>query len=295
MRRPLSLAIVVLAGLVTSAGAADPARAGRLAVGVATVDAVDTSRGRTIPTDVWYPAETAGRDAALLPRAYPLILVAHGYCGARTNYEYLTTHLASHGFVVAAPDLLGYTRGDCASGDFDQIALDLSFVCRTLHDTTGPLAPYAQHVRGLPTGLVGHSLGGAMVVGATRIDPAFTATVGLAPAVRAGDAAGLPELSPRRAWLVVGGTADELVSFTGWTEPFWEGLPRPAFLVRITGGTHGGFSDADAGLTDAIAEQQAIVKRHTTAFFVRYLARKARYGKRLRPGDDGTVAIRARK
>jgi dienelactone hydrolase len=295
MRR--SFRLVVLAVFATvAAEAADPAKPGKLKVGVATIAAFDTSRARTIPVEIWYPARAAGRDAELVPRAYPLVVMAHGFCGSRTNYEYLTEHLASHGFVVAAPDFVGLTRGDCATGDLAQMAPDVTFLCHTLHDTTGPLALYAQHVLGPLTGLVGHSLGGAAVVEAARTDSMVTATVGLAPAVTPDDAPPLVGLSPRRAWMMIGGTADHLVSFTGLTEPFYDGLPRPSFLVRITGGTHGGFSDADAGLTaDALARQQAIVKRHTTAFLVRYLAHKSRFGKRLRPGDDGTVAIRARK
>jgi hypothetical protein len=64
------LLLIVLA-LATSAPAApDPTRSGRLAVGVTTVDAVDTSRGnRTLPTEVWYPARRAGRTPTL-PRTY---------------------------------------------------------------------------------------------------------------------------------------------------------------------------------------------------------------------------------
>ena len=62
----------------------------------------------------------------------------------------------------------------------DELPLDLSFVCRDLHDVSGPLGTWAQHVRGVPTGLVGNSLGGLAAVGAARIDPSFTAIVGLA-------------------------------------------------------------------------------------------------------------------
>lgn len=292
-------ALVAVVGCAAIAAAADPAKPGRFAVGVATVDAVDTSRARTLPTEIWYPARDAGRDAALLPRAFPLVLVAHGFCGARTNYDYVAAHLASHGFLVAAPDFVGVTRTACDAGqvtaDVATMALDLSYVCRTLHDVTGPLAKWAQHVRGMPTGLVGHSLGGRAAVEAVRIDPAFTATVGLAPAAAAADAAGLADLAPRRAWLVAGGTADTLVSFDGWTQPFFAGLPAPAYLVRIADGTHGGFSDADPGRDPAaLAAQQTLVTRYATAFFVRHLARKKKHGRWLRDAETAGVAVDAR-
>ncbi len=291
--------VFVLVAVVSVAGAApDPAKTGRLKVGVTTVTAVDTARDRTLPTEIWYPARAAGRDTEPLPRAYPLVLMAHGFCGSRLNYEYLTTHLASWGFVVAAPDFTGLTDADChpgpPPGSPDDWAPDLSFVCRTLHDTGGPLSKYAQHVRGVPTGLVGHSLGGFAVAEAAKLDPSFTAVVALAPAELAADP-GLVGLPQRPAWMVMGGTGDLTVNFTQYTIPFFEGLPVPSFLVRITDGTHSGFSDSDAHLTpEALAHQQTIVRRYSTAFLVRYLAHKPKFQKRLRAFDDGSVLLRSR-
>jgi predicted dienelactone hydrolase len=291
-----TIALVLLAALAPVVGAADPAKTGRLAVGVATVDAVDTTRDRTFTTEIWYPAFAPGRDARFLPRGYPLILVAHGICGSRLNYEYLATHLASWGFVVAAPDLPGLTKADCDAGHVGastgDLALDLSFVCRDLHDVSGPLSKYAQHVRGIPTGLVGHSLGGLAVFEAAKSDPSFTTVVGLAPAEFGADES-LATL--HRALMVMGGTADASVSFTTATQPFFDGLPPPAYLVRITGGTHSGFSDADSQQTpEALVGQQTVVRRYTTAFVFKYLAHKAKFGRRLRKVDDGVVALTAR-
>src|SRR5512147_1094799 len=136
------VAVSILLALAPPAlAASDLTRPGKLRVGVTTVTAVDTSRGnRTLTTELWYPARRAGRDAAPLPRKYPLVIVAHGLCGSRLYYDYLAPHLASWGFIVAAPDLRGFTSADChdGAGSFDDLALDLSFVCRDLHDVAGP-------------------------------------------------------------------------------------------------------------------------------------------------------------
>src|SRR2546426_7524697 len=96
----------VLVVLATSAMAArvDTERMERLSVGVTTLTMVDPGRDRTFETEVWYPATIAGRNAPLRRGRFPLVLLAHGYCGFRTNYEYLATHLARWGFLVAAPD-----------------------------------------------------------------------------------------------------------------------------------------------------------------------------------------------
>src|SRR6185436_6212089 len=121
---------------------------------VSTAETVDASRGnRPLVVEIWYPARRAGRDAEALRGRRPLVIIAHGLCGSRLYYDYLATHLASWGFVVAAPDFTGFTRTDCDAlrfGNIDDLPLDLSFVCRDLHDLVGPLATWAQHVRGIP-------------------------------------------------------------------------------------------------------------------------------------------------
>jgi dienelactone hydrolase len=299
MRRAV-FALILLA-LATSAPATpDPTRPGKLAVGVTTVDAIDTGRGnRTLPTEIWYPARRAGRDTEPLRRAYPLVLIAHGLCGSRLYYDYLAPHLASYGFVVGAPDFTGVTRAACDAGQvtasIGDLPLDLSFVCGELHDTTGPLGKWAQHVRGIPTGLIGNSLGGIAVVEAAKIDAAFTAVVGLAPAVTASAAPALVGLVPRRAWMIMGATGDATVSFTGWTEPFFEGLVAPAFLVRFTGGSHTGFSDENPETDpDPRQAQHDVTKRYATPFLIKYLAHKNTFARRLRPRDDGTATLVAR-
>lgn len=95
------------------------------------VDIGTTSREseRRITVEVWYPAavdadagrasyvnetrsETpfriAGRAFRDAPARnsddYPLVVLSHGYTGYRTLMFYLGEHLASHGYVVAAPD-----------------------------------------------------------------------------------------------------------------------------------------------------------------------------------------------
>jgi dienelactone hydrolase len=284
----------------SASGSPDFTRPGNLAVGVTTVDAVDTSRAsRTLPTEVWYPARRAGRDVEPRARRWPLVLIAHGLCGSRLYYDYLAPHLASYGFVVAAPDFTGITRAACDAGQvtatLDDLPLDLSLVARQLHDTTGSLGQWARHVRGRATGLIGNSLGGIAIVAAAKMDASFTAIVGLAAAVNPDAAPPLADLVPRRAWMIMGATGDDLVSFDGQTQPFFEGLPAPAFLVRFTGGSHTGFSDENPETEpDPRQAQHDATKRYATPFLLDYLAHKHKLSRRLRSSDDGTVALVAR-
>jgi dienelactone hydrolase len=298
-RRAIAVLLAIALGTGVP-GALGATRPGRLAVGVTTAEALDETRGnRTVLVEIWYPARRAGRGAEPLRRRHPLVLIVHGLCGSRLYYDYLATHLTNHGFVVAAPDLQGATRAACDAGPpvlrIADLSLDLSFVARELHDAAGPLGRWARLVRGTGTGLVGNSLGGIVALEAARTDPTFTAIVGLAPAVSAAAATPLVGLAPPRAWMMMGATGDDLVSFTTWTEPFFAGLPAPAFLVRFTGGSHTGFSDENPEIMpDPRQAQHDAATRYATPFLQKYLAHKNRFGRRLRASDDGTVALIAR-
>src|SRR5215472_6200055 len=70
----------------------------QLAVAERSLQATDTARKRVFPLDVWYP-EAAGGVGGL-----PLILFSHHSGGSRRASTFLTTHLANHGYVVAAMD-----------------------------------------------------------------------------------------------------------------------------------------------------------------------------------------------
>ena len=110
---------------------AEYAHRGPYRAGVVTLDLRDPEQPeRRLPTDVWYPAEATGfedhpsashpirqpheaRDAAR-PAAgsFPLVAFSHGNSGLRRQSTFLTTHLASWGMVVAAPDHTGNTFYD---------------------------------------------------------------------------------------------------------------------------------------------------------------------------------------
>jgi dienelactone hydrolase len=118
-----------------SAAAYDPFARGACPAGVRTVRLSDRT-GRALITEFWYPAadrhhgadlDAATRDAFTiapgLPQLsqdavrdpapaggaapLPLVLYFHGGYGHRREASHLCTHLASHGYAVAAPDFPG--------------------------------------------------------------------------------------------------------------------------------------------------------------------------------------------
>ena len=117
----------------------DPFSRGRHPVGVRTFEIADTGSDRLVPVEVWYPATSAHggqdldpatqdnyrllpgmpgssqeavRDAEPVDEAFPPIVFSHGFAGHRRQTTHLCTHLASHGYVVAAPDHVGNTTID---------------------------------------------------------------------------------------------------------------------------------------------------------------------------------------
>jgi dienelactone hydrolase len=118
----------------------DPFARGPHPVGVRTIDLRDGA-GRPLTTEVWYPAAERHRGADVdartrdafdvlpsLPRASqlavrdaepirdaspaPLSMYWHGGYGHRREASNICTHIASHGYVVGAPDFPGDHAGD---------------------------------------------------------------------------------------------------------------------------------------------------------------------------------------
>ncbi len=204
-------------------GLADaPGPTGPWAVGHRQLASVDTSRppqgdplGRSLPLEVWYPIDPADAYGPItayvltgpftLPSelaheatavssagARPLIVFSHGSGGIAIQSVHLMEQLASHGFVVVAPNHTGNTSFDgstpIAQALLDRVP-DVSFVIDhmiALAATVGD--PFFGRIDGLRIGVAGHSLGGFTAL-ATKsgyqgipADPRVDAIMPIAPA-----------------------------------------------------------------------------------------------------------------
>lgn len=175
----------------------DPEALGPYAIGVTTVEVVDGPEGRTLPVEVWYPAEAppgaetasyalmlgpltlvevaspngAVRDALsdLRGAGHPLIVFSHGFGGVRFQSVYLTEYLASHGFVVAAPDHVGNTFAELVQETTalptatmarlrpEDVSRTIDVVLAHAEDPGDPLHRLVDPAR---IGVAGHSFGG---------------------------------------------------------------------------------------------------------------------------------------
>src|SRR5690349_22230964 len=76
----------------------DPFEPGDHPVVVRTVEATDAARNRVFPCEIWSP------DTGTSQGAFPLVAYSHSSGGNRRSATFLCSHLASHGYVVAAMD-----------------------------------------------------------------------------------------------------------------------------------------------------------------------------------------------
>jgi len=271
---PVALVALLLAGAVGASPAiaarcpksvpertiSDFATPGPHPVGVRTVTWVDASRptqpngtyagapDRTLVTEIWYPAVTAGRDATFDPSGgpYPVIIQSHGFSDFRTGESQVTSHLASRGYIVAAPDfplsnLLA--PGGPTIADVHNQPGDVSFVLDQV------LAEYGSDADATRIGASGLSLGGLTTWLVTYHplfrDPRIRAAVGMAgPACmfRAGFFRTVD--TPR---LIVHGDSDLVVSFKKDGRHAFRAGPAPRYLVQLREGSHLGFSVIAAG------------------------------------------------
>jgi len=215
---------------------------------------------RTLPTAVWYPTapNASGPDATLAGngRPFPLVVFGHALGSYNRQSTFLTKHLASHGYVVAAP-AFPLSRLDAPGGatttDVPAQAGDVSFVIDSfLRFASDAGSRFAGGIDAERIGLTGHS-GGALTTLVATYDqnlrePRIKAALPFSPPAcffQPGyfDAATVP-------LLIVQGDHDLLVDSVGNAEAAFARANPPKALLIVHGGTHIGFADVGAAVDD---------------------------------------------
>jgi predicted dienelactone hydrolase len=254
---------------------------------------LSTGGDPSLPVDVWFPAQEDdgplhnyllgltsdaidGTPDCAAPR--PAVLFSHGSGGLRYQSMFLVEFLASHGYVVIAPDHLENTSFDEDETAYGRVALrrpvdltrawDAALADPRLADCLDPAAGFA---------VVGHSFGGwtALVLAGAPIDLTLTATVcgasrGWLCQLLDEPVSGLVDLSDDRVWAsvpmapstadtlsatsiaaidaplaILGGTEDSLTPWETDQAALWPAVTAsPAALVQVDGASHYTFSDS---------------------------------------------------
>jgi predicted dienelactone hydrolase len=361
MLRKLTTALVVVTTLTLAAPMADlaaaprapgrvaaPTEVGPYAVGRTTTTMTDPDRaGRTLTVDVWYPSDAAQVQGVpksffdLLvtslesPLAYdnppvsaeggfPLVVFSHGNAGTRLQSWFLTEFLASHGFVVAAPDHAGNTALDQLFGTTTPFAvsarnrpLDVSLIIdRMLERDAAAGDLFEDAIDGTRIAVAGHSFGAftalAMAAGHVDVspDPRVGAIVPISPVSAVFSDEQLSSITT--PILLVGGTSDTTTPITPNTTRVWELVSSKAkYRVDVERAGHGSFTNIcdlydaliGAGLPPEllgvlvgnaatgcapelipVGRAQDITNLYVLSFLQRELVRDGRYQPFLTPG-----------
>ena len=239
---------------------------GSFGVGLRTLEMVDESRPtepnrdypgspqREMQVDVWYPVAAGAADDGDGPvdasgGPHPLIVFAHGYSSIRNQSASYLRHLASHGYIVAAPGF-PQTRLDSPGGPrlyatLDQPA-DVSFVIDELFAMNADDESFLNGAIDEDTvGMTGHSGGGLTTMITTygalrdeRIDAALPISpVGCLVPPDIADGVSVPAM-------IVGGSIDGLVGPTSIKKAY-EAASAPKYFVDVVGAEHVRFGDID--------------------------------------------------
>jgi dienelactone hydrolase len=238
----------------------DPFTAGPFPVGMRASEAVDaTRRDRVLPYEVWYPD---GRDAA--KGRHPLVVASHSSGGHKRQLAYLCAHLASHGYVVAAPDHVGSTAADAAErarraakNDVLTAAARDVLIARMIADRVPDLrtiigamlsGPLSKSVDGGRIGLVGWSFGGWSVLATPEAEPRVSAVAALAPAGASNPLPGTLPVTLTFQWqrevatLLLAAEDDRFIPLSAVKELF-ERAPSRKRMFILRGADHQHFAD----------------------------------------------------
>lgn len=255
----------------------------------------DDGSPRTLALEVWYPAAESARDAAKetiflfdeLPPdlqeglerddlgalatiamrdaptrdddgdRYPLVIFSHGKGGTRLQSNFYTAFLASHGYVVAAPDhsgdtiveLLREVKGTgTIQADSTVEALvyrpeDVIAVLDLLPETVD--ADVAALVDLEHVGVTGHSFGAITSFLSASADVRIDAIVGQTPGSQ--DLLGLQMRTPlaemQIPMLIQSSTLDGTLPEETNAKPLYENMPSPKGWLSLHRGGHFTYSD----------------------------------------------------
>jgi pimeloyl-ACP methyl ester carboxylesterase len=266
----LLICVAVLNG--AEAQAQTPEDAGPYAVGQRDFVVPGTSGGNAnVRLRVHYPATSAGTGTPFEAQAAPcpLVIFGHGFSLPATLYDSLYAHLASHGYVVAAPR----TEEALFTGNLPRFVLDfraavLGLRAESLSGQNGLKGALAADVRAIAAG---HSFGGAAaIVAASGYESLFAGVVTMA--ATATSPQNVDILAAQRAMtqpvLHLGASQDSIVPPAQNLDVLYRASAAPRFFAEIGGGTHSYFHEAwyaDRLLEPAgsisVAEQQRLVRR----------------------------------
>lgn len=265
---------------------------GLFPVGVRSVDVIDQNRSRRFPCEIWYAAapqytgqdldpqtqdhftprlgtkeqkQTAVRDALARPGIYPLIIFSHHAGGHRRVSSFLCTHLASHGYIVAAMDHSEVVAPELARQQKSETEEQKQLRWQAVIESRVPDVRFLldQMLRsGIwqegaeaearidpeRIGIAGHSFGAWTALATPEVDQRIQAVVAMAPGGASNPRPGVLPVKLTFEWgrtvpaLYLAAENDVPIPLAGMYELF-ERTPVPKQMVILRRADHGHFVD----------------------------------------------------
>lgn len=217
-------------------------RAQTFQIGQSTETVNDPVRSRSIPSEIFYPANQAGSNVAVAVGEFPLIVFGHGFSMNFNAYFNFINYFVPRGYIIALPKT---EVGPVPFPDHGAFAADISYLVDYIQgQANNPNALFFQRVNG-KSAVMGHSMGGGCSFIAAAQNPnidviaTFAAAETNVSAIAAAQNISIPAL-------VFSASEDNVSPAAGNQTDMYNNLASDCkHFINIEGGSHCGFANSN--------------------------------------------------
>jgi predicted dienelactone hydrolase len=215
------------------------------AIGKITPTWTDASRNnRSVPVEVYYPANTAGTNTPVASGIFPVLVIGHGFSMGVDAYYNFRDFFVPRGYIIV---LVNTEIGPIPFPNHANFGADLNFAVNYMQQlNANSSSPFFGKVKN-KSAVMGHSMGGGCsFLAAATGNPYITTLVGFAPAetnpsaISAASNISIPAL-------MYYGTNDAVTPPANHVIPMYNNLQSTCkVMVSITNGSHCRFANNNA-------------------------------------------------
>ncbi len=139
----------------------------------------DVSRSnRSITTEIYYPANTAGDNVAIASGQFPILVFGHGFVMAWSSYDVVWNAVVPNGYIIVFP-----TTETSISPSHTDFGKDIAFLVGAMKAEGTNSSSFFYNSVTNKSAVMGHSMGGGSAFLAVQYDQTITALATLAAAV----------------------------------------------------------------------------------------------------------------